>query len=55
MKCEFPRASQVYRTPLGLQLCGDSLTLLACLPERSVESGRYESTVRAAPEESLRE
>ena len=37
MKCEFPRASQVYRTPLGLQLCGDSLTLLACLPERSVD------------------
>ena len=37
MKCEFPRDNQVYRTPLGLQLCGDSLTLLAHLPARSVD------------------
>ena len=34
---DFPRNKQVYRTPLGVQLYGDSLTLLALLPEQSVD------------------
>jgi hypothetical protein len=33
MKLEFPSDKQVYRTPRGLQLCGDSAELLAHLPE----------------------
>ena len=37
MKFNFQRDTQVYQTPLGLQLCGDSLTLLKRLPERSVD------------------
>ena len=37
MKFDFPRDSQVYRTPRGLQLCGDSVELLARLPDRSVD------------------
>ena len=37
MKFAFPHKSQVYRTPRGLQLCGDSLELLAHLPNRSVD------------------
>lgn len=37
MKFAFPHESQVYRTPRGLQLCGDSLNLLAHLPNRSVD------------------
>ena len=37
MTFEFPPKSQVYRTPRGLQLCGDSLQFLARLPDRSVD------------------
>ena len=34
---KFPRAHQVYRTNRGLQLCGDSVELLAHLPDRSID------------------
>ena len=37
MKTDFPRDNQVYRTRRGLQLCGDSVELLARLPDRSVD------------------
>ena len=37
MTFEFPQDHQVYRTPRGLQLCGDSTELLAHLPDRSVD------------------
>ena len=37
MKFDFPRDKQVYRTPRGLQLCGDSVELLAHLPDQSVD------------------
>ena len=37
MKTDFPRDTQVYRTTRGLQLCGDSLELLAHLPDRSAD------------------
>ena len=37
MNFDFPQNKQVYRTPCGLQLYGDSLELLAHLPDRSVD------------------
>ena len=37
MKIDFPRDNQVYRTGRGLQLCGDSVELLARLPDQSVD------------------
>ncbi len=37
MKLEIPSDKQVYRTPRGLQLCGDSAELLGHLPEQSVD------------------
>ena len=37
MKTDFPRANQVYRTRRGLQLCGDSVELLARMPEQSAD------------------
>jgi len=37
MNFDFPQDKQVYRTPCGLQLCGDSLELLAHLPDQSVD------------------
>ena len=37
MKLDLPSAKQVYRTPRGLQLCGDSAELLGHLPEQSVD------------------
>ena len=37
MMFDFPSDKQVYRTPRGLQLCGDSVELLAHLPDRSVD------------------
>ena len=37
MKMDFPRTTQVYRTRRGLQLCGDSVELLASLPDQSVD------------------
>lgn len=37
MKLDFPSDRQVYRTPRGLQLCGDSVELLALLPDQSVD------------------
>ena len=37
MNFDFPKNKQVYRTPCGLQLCGDSLELLAHLPDQSVD------------------
>ena len=37
MKTDFPRNNHVYRTPRGLQLCGDSLELLARLPDQSAD------------------
>ena len=37
MKLDLPSDKQVYRTPRGLQLCGDSAELLRHLPEQSVD------------------
>ena len=37
MNFDFSQDKQVYRTPCGLQLCGDSLELLAHLPDQSVD------------------
>lgn len=37
MNLDFARDKQVYRTPRGVQLCGDSAELLAQLPDRSVD------------------
>ncbi|MYF35928.1 MAG: site-specific DNA-methyltransferase [Synechococcus sp. SB0678_bin_12] len=37
MNFDFPQDKQVYRTPCGLQLYGDSLELLAHLPDQSVD------------------
>lgn len=37
MKIDFPRTTQVYKTRRGLQLCGDSVELLASLPGQSVD------------------
>ncbi|MYA40671.1 MAG: site-specific DNA-methyltransferase [Gemmatimonadetes bacterium] len=37
MKLDLPSDKQVYRTPRGLQLCGDSAELLGHLPEQSVD------------------
>ncbi len=37
MKMDFPRDTRVYTTRRGLQLCGDSAELLACLPDQSVD------------------
>ena len=37
MKIDFPRGNQVYRTKRGLQLCGDSVELLARLPDQSAD------------------
>ena len=37
MKLDLPSDKQVYRTPRGLQLCGDSSELLAHLPDQSVD------------------
>ena len=37
MKVELSREDQVYRTKRGLQLCGDSVALLARLPDQSVD------------------
>lgn len=37
MTFDFPRDKHVYRTPRGLQLCGDSVELLAHLPDQSVD------------------
>ena len=37
MKLDFPGETQVYQTPRGLQLCGDSVELLAHLPDQSVD------------------
>ena len=37
MKIDFPRDNQVYRTRRGLQLCGDSVELLARLPDQSAD------------------
>lgn len=37
MKLDVPGDTQVYRTPRGLQLCGDSAELLGHLPEQSVD------------------
>lgn len=37
MKLDLPSDTQVYRTPRGLQLCGDSAELLGHLPEQSVD------------------
>ncbi len=37
MKLDLPSEKQVYRTPRGLQLCGDSAELLTHLPEKSVD------------------
>ena len=37
MKLDLPSDRQVYRTPRGLQLCGDSVELLAHLPDQSVD------------------
>ena len=37
MNFSFPQDKQVYRTSGGLQLCGDSLELLAHLPDQSVD------------------
>ncbi len=34
---DLPNTTQVYRTPRGLQLCGDSAELLGHLPEQSVD------------------
>lgn len=34
---DFPRDTRVYTTRRGLQLCGDSAELLACLPDQSVD------------------
>ena len=37
MKPDLPSDKQVYRTPRGVQLCGDSAELLAHLPDQSVD------------------
>lgn len=37
MTTDFPRHNHVYRTPRGLQLCGDSAELLARLPDQSAD------------------
>ncbi len=37
MKLDVPSDKQVYRTPRGLQLCGDSAELLRHLPEQTVD------------------
>jgi len=37
MTLDFPTETEVYRTPRGLQLWGDSLELLAYLPDQSVD------------------
>ena len=37
MMMDFPRDTRVYTTRRGLQLCGDSAELLACLPDQSVD------------------
>ena len=37
MKLDLPSDKQVYRTPRGLQLCGDSAELLGHLPDQSVD------------------
>ena len=37
MNFDFPQGKEVYRTSGGLQLCGDSLELLAHLPDQSVD------------------
>lgn len=37
MDFDLPSQMHVYRTPLGLQVCGDSREVLALLPERSVD------------------
>ncbi len=37
MNLDFARDKEVYRTPRGVQLCGDSAELLARLPDRSVD------------------
>ena len=37
MNLDVPSDKQVYRTPRGLQLCGDSAELLTHLPEQSVD------------------
>jgi len=37
MNLDFAPEKQVYRTPRGVQLCGDSAELLAQLPDRSVD------------------
>ena len=37
MKIDFPRDNQVYRTRRGLQLCGNSLELLARMPDQSAD------------------
>ena len=37
MNLDIPSDKQVYRTPCGIQLCGDSMELLAHLPNQSVD------------------
>lgn len=37
MTFDFPREHQVYRTPRGMQVCGDSAELLGHLPDQSVD------------------
>lgn len=37
MNHQIPEQLQVYRTPLGLQVCGDSREVLPLLPQRSVD------------------
>lgn len=37
MNLDFAHDKEVYRTPRGVQLCGDSAELLALLPDRSVD------------------
>lgn len=37
MKFDFPHTAQVYRTDLGLQVCGDSRELLKAMPAESVD------------------
>lgn len=37
MRIEFPSRLQVYRTPLGVQLCADSREVLGLLPDASVD------------------
>ena len=37
MKLALPSETQVYRTPRGLQLCGDSAELLGHLSDQSVD------------------